>query len=39
MRNPDGWDMTFSGSHSFGNQQIHLADGRKLNANPSGNTF
>ena len=35
----DSWDMTFSGSHSFGNQTIHLADGRKLNANPNGSTF
>lgn len=36
---PESWDITFSGSHTFGEQKIHLADGSSLGANPNNSTF
>ncbi len=39
LGDPDSWDITFSGSHAFGGQQILLADGRFLDANPNSSTF
>ncbi|MCL2118565.1 MAG: outer membrane protein transport protein [Planctomycetaceae bacterium] len=33
------WDLTFSGSNSFGNQKIRMPDGKTLDANPNNSTF
>ena len=33
------WELTFSGSNSFGNQKIRMPDGKMLDANPNNCTF
>ena len=35
----ESWDITFSGSHTFGEQKIRLADGSTLGANPNNSAF
>ena len=35
----DSWDITFSGSHTFGEQRIRLADDWPVDANPNNSSF
>ena len=39
LGDPDSWDITFSGSHSFGEQEIRLTNGSLVDANPNNSTF
>jgi opacity protein-like surface antigen len=36
---PEHWDITFAGSHSFGEQKISLGDGQSIDANPNNSAF
>jgi len=39
LGSPESWDITFSGSHTFGEQKIQLPDGSMLGANPNNSAF